>query len=158
MDINLTGPIAANVALSQSWYALGIIALAGPLSAIIAAAAVYYTTKWSEKRKQSTELENERRRVYALLIADIMDIRSHNNNNNNNIDRSRVMRDVSKVLLVADTEIFDLINKIIVKALEGNDPIDKLDVIAKDFYEQILPVMRRKLDVEPTKSRWLFWK
>jgi len=52
MDQNLTGLISANVALSQSWYAIAAIALSGPISAAVGAYAVYKTKQWSENQEK----------------------------------------------------------------------------------------------------------
>lgn len=51
MDQNVSGMIAANVALIQPWYSPYLSVLGGALSALIGAAAVYYTTKRAQKQE-----------------------------------------------------------------------------------------------------------
>ncbi|MDD4161757.1 MAG: hypothetical protein PHW87_04680 [Methanothrix sp.] len=74
MDQNLTGLIAANITLSQSWYALGINALAGPISAAIGALAVYKTTQRSQRHEElmkSQEIAKADRQIRRDLFAQL---------------------------------------------------------------------------------------
>jgi len=74
MDINLTGPIAANVALSQSWYALVLNIFGGAISAAIGALAVYKTTQRSREHEdliRSQEDARADRQIRRDLIAQL---------------------------------------------------------------------------------------
>ncbi|NBJ13998.1 MAG: hypothetical protein FNP40_00155 [Dehalobacter sp. 4CP] len=74
MDQNLTGLITANVFLSQTWYALVINALIGPLSALIGAGGVFYVTQRSHKHEEfmkSLEINQIKRQERRNLIAEL---------------------------------------------------------------------------------------
>jgi len=60
MDQNLTGLIATNVTLNQPLYVLIINALVGPISAFVAAGAVYCTSQKAQEQEKYRILQKER--------------------------------------------------------------------------------------------------
>ena len=76
MDNNLTGAIAANVTLIQPWWVFVINALVGPISAVVGAGAVYWTSKRAHRlerekilEEKAKSLREERKKTYVKLLS-----------------------------------------------------------------------------------------
>lgn len=113
MDQNITDLMAANVTIFQPWYALIINASIGPISALIGAGAVYFTSRRAAKYEGFRALREERKKSYIKLVYSYLLILSKINRKLplDGSDFDRFSRCLAEIKLIGSPEIINEISK-----------------------------------------------
>jgi hypothetical protein len=137
VDINLTGPIASQIAsnLTQPWYSPIMNAVAGIIGGVIALAGVWVAQK-NEARKSRRD---ERKNTYLDIINIILKAAKEGD-----IDSEVLGRCVMQLQLLGSKKILIKMAPITEEMLTEKD-IAKRMVIQGEFMEEIIPLMRKDL-------------
>lgn len=162
MDINLTGPMAANLAesLKQPWYNPLVNASAGMIGGIIVGLftliGVWMTIKYYEKRDERNHNRDIRRfkreelkKVYFYLLNSIEKM----NANPKEEDVDHLLKSLNAVLLLGDADTRSITGKIF-DDYQGRltDPQIRRELVDR-VYDEIYPQMIQKLeDLEETRQ------